>query len=236
MPQEGKISFLGLATWNSNLFADMNWPDPFLPTTVDDEEVDPVLSKEAFLDELYSQTAELEVIYPRPDFMQRLIGSWSKTRLPVWNELWKTTQYSYNPIENYDRIEDGTDMDTHSGTDTYGNTLARTGTDTVTDTPDLLVSEGAYDENTADPVNGLAPFSHQGGEAVSETEYGSTDTTNGSTIHGHKITTMHDLHVHGNIGTVTTQKMITEQREIVSFNFYEKMIRDFIERFCILVY
>ena len=236
MPQEGKISFLGLATWNSNLFADMNWPDPFLPTTVDDEEVDPVLSKEAFLDELYSQTAELEVIYPRPDFMQRLIGSWSKTRLPVWNELWKTTQYSYNPIENYDRIEDGTDMDTHSGTDTYGNTLARTGTDTVTDTPDLLVSEGAYDANTADPVNGLAPFSHQGGEAVSETEYGSTDTTNGSTIHGHKITTKHDLHVHGNIGTVTTQKMITEQREIVSFNFYEKMIRDFIERFCILVY
>ena len=220
MPQEAKISFLGLATWNSNLFADMSWPDPFLPTEVDGEEVDPVLSKEAFLDELYAQTAELDVIYPRPDFMQRMIGSWSKTRLPVWNELWKTTQYTYNPIENYDRIEDGTD--------TFDNTLERTGTDTTTDTPDLLISEGAYNASTADPVNGLTPTSHQGGENVSEIEYGSTHTTSGSTDH--------DLHVHGNIGTVTTQKMINEQREVVSFNFYDKMIRDFMERFCLLVY
>lgn len=236
MPQQAKISFLGLANWASDLFDLMNWPDPFLPTTVDNVEVDPVLDKDAFMDELYAQTAELAVIYTNPVFMKRMIGSWSKTRLPVWNELWATTQYTYNPIENYDRIEDGTDMDTHSGTDTYGNTLARTGTDTVTDTPDLLVSEGAYNASTADPVNGLTPTSHQGGENVSETEYGSTDTNNGSTTHGHKITTKHDLHVHGNIGTVTSQKMISEQREIVSFNFYEKMIRDFMERFCILVY
>ena len=236
MPQEGKISLLGLANWTDDLFSQMHWPDPFLPTTVDDEEVDPVLSTDAFLDELYSQTAELEVIYPNPVFMKRMIGSWSLTRLPVWNELLATTQYTYNPIENYDRTEDGTDKDTHSGTDRYGNTLARTGTDTVTDTPDLLVSEGAYNASTADPVNGLTPTSHQGGENVSETVYGSTDTTNGSTSHGHMITTKHDLHVHGNIGTVTSQKMIQEQREVVSFNFYDKMIRDFVERFCILVY
>ena len=236
MPQEGKISLLGLANWTDDLFSQMHWPDPFLPTLIDDEEVEPVLSTEAFLDELYSRTAELEVIYPNPEFMKRMIGSWSLTRLPVWNELWATTQYTYNPIENYDRIEDGTDRDTHSGTDTYGNVLARTGTDTVTDTPDLLISEGAYDASTADPTNGLAPTSHQGGENVSETEYGSTDTTNGSTIHGHVLTTKHDLHVHGNIGTVTSQKMIQEQREIVSFNFYDKMIRDFMERFLVLVY
>ena len=236
MPQEGKISLLGLANWTNDLFSQMHWPDPFLPTTVDEEEIDPVRSKDAFLDELYSRTAELEVIYPNPEFMKRMIGSWSLTRLPVWNELWSTTQYTYNPIENYDRIEDGTDKDTHSGTDRYGNTLARTGTDTVTDTPDLLVSEGAYNASTADPVNGLTPTSHQGGENVSETEYGSTDTTNGSTSHGHIITTKHDLHVHGNIGVMSTQQMIREQREIVSFNFYDKMIRDFMERFLVLVY
>ena len=252
MPQEGKISLLGLSNWTDDLFSQMHWPDPFLPTTVDDEEVDPVLSQDAFLDELYAQTAELEVIYPNPEFMKRMIGSWSLTRLPVWNELWATTQYEYNPIENYDRTEDGTDKDTHSGsdsdahsgTDTYSSALARTGTDTVTDTPDLLVSEGAYNASTADPTNGLTPTSHQGGENVSETVYGSTNTTNGSTIHGetittthgHILTTKHDLHVHGNIGTVTSQKMIQEQREIVSFNFYDKMIRDFMERFLVLVY
>lgn len=229
MPQELKMSFIGLANWNANLFHDMNWPDAFLGETPD-------LDKDAFLYELYARTAELEVIYPDPNIMQQMISLWSRTRVPVWNHLWDTTQYQYNPIENYDRIEDGTDVDTHSGTDTYGNTLARTGTDTVTDTPDLLVSEAAYNTPTGGETLGLTPTSHQGGENVNETVYGSTDTTNGSTIHGHVITTDHDLHVHGNIGTVTAQSMIQQEREVAQFSLYEVMIRDFMDRFCILVY
>ena len=52
MPQEGKISLLGLANWTDDLFSQMHWPDPFLPTTVNDEEVDPILSTDAFLDEV----------------------------------------------------------------------------------------------------------------------------------------------------------------------------------------
>lgn len=252
MPQQGKISFIGLANWNENLFQDMYWPDPFLPTTVDGEEVDPVLDKQAFLFELLSRTAELEVIYPNPDIMKGMIKFWSKTRLPVWNQLWDTTTYDYNPIENYNRYEEGTDTDTHSGadtethagTDTYRDTLARTGTDTVTDTPDSTTSTGAYDVSTSDPVLGLTPTSHIEGENVTETEYGSTDTRTGSNTLGHTVSTgynselekEHDLHVHGNIGVMSTQQMIKEQRELVTFNFYDVMIRDFIERFCILVY
>ena len=134
----------------------------------------------------------------------------------------------------------------------------------MTDTPDMTTSTGAYNASTSDPTLGLTPTTHQEGENVSETEYGSTETTtgsqtlghtitnahgetithgygeteaeNGSVIHGHKLKQEHDLHVHGNIGVMSTQQMIKEQREIVSFNFYDKMIRDFIERFCILVY
>ena len=232
MAQEGKISFLGLMHWDDQLFSLMNWPDPFIGE--DDE--DPALDKDAFLDELLAQTAEMEVIYPQPVIMKNLIGSWSKTQLPVWNELWATTQYEYNPIDNYNRIEEGKDTDTHSGTDTYGNVLARTGTDTTTDTPDLTQYEAAYDSAASGSDDGLVASTRQGGENVSEIEYGSTDTNNGSTIHGHKIVTDHELNVHGNIGTVTTQKMINEQREVVEFNFYDRMIDDFKKRFCVLVY
>lgn len=252
MPQEGKISFIGLANWNENLFQDMYWPAPFLPTTVDEEEVDPVLDKQAFLFELLSRTAELEVIYPNPDIMKGMIKMWSKTRLPVWNLLWDTTTYDYNPIENYNRYEEGTDTDTHTGadtethagTDSYSDTLARSGTDTVNDTPDSTTSTGAYNASTSDPTLGLTPTSHIEGENVTETVYGSTDTRTGSNTLGHTVSTgynselekEHDLHVHGNIGVMSTQQMIKEQREIVTFNFYDIMIRDFIDRFCILVY
>ena len=55
MAQEGKISLIGLANWNSELFSEMNWPDPFDGDT-------PALDTGDFLYELMMQTAELEVI------------------------------------------------------------------------------------------------------------------------------------------------------------------------------
>ena len=285
MPQTGKISFIGLSNWDDDLFELMCWPDP-----VDGDE--PVLDKQSFLYELLAQTAELEVIYPDPQVMKRMIGVWSNTRFHVWNDLWETTTYEYNPIENYNRVEDGTDTDvhtgtdtngkttthtgqdtdshsgtdteTHSGTDSYGETLTKAGTDTNTTTPLAEHYKAAYDSTAAGDNDGLVKTERDEGETVNETVYGTTDTTNGSTTHGSTIsnthgetithgfgstdtetgsvtfgntmTHSHDLNVHGNIGTVTTQQMIKEQREIVTFNFYDVMIKDFKERFCVLVY
>ena len=301
MPQEGKLSFIGLANWDEDLFEQMCWPDPF-------DGDDPILDKQAFLFELLAETAELSVIYPNPDIMKGMIGFWSKTRCPVWNLLWATTQYEYNPIENYNRIEDGTDTDvhtgtdtdsktishtgqnteshtgqntethsgqdteTHTGTDSYGDTVTKSGTDTNTTTPLEEHYKAAYNSAASGTDDGLVKVARDEGETVNETVYGTTDSTTGSATYGNTVTTghgetvtngfgdtvtrgygttdsesgsvtfgntmthEHDLNVHGNIGTVTTQQMIKEQREIVTFNFYDVMIRDFKERFCIMVY
>lgn len=309
MPQEAKISLIGMVHWNNNLFSEMSWPAPFTGQT-------PIMDQETFLDELLSQTGELELLYTDPVILQHLIGSWSRVRLAVWNHLWETTQYTYNPIENYDRIEDGTDMDTHSGTDTnsnsttrsgtdtdthsgtdtHSNTLSRTGsesdthsgtdrmenthtktgTDTTTTTNKQEQWKAAYDSAAAGDDDGLVKVERNEGSGEQETEYDTSEEDSGSTTHGHvithgfnsgesntgsdvyghqiahgynsgesnqgstvfghKITTKHDLHVHGNIGTVTAQKMITEEREIAMFNLYDMMIQDFKDRFLILVY
>lgn len=309
MPQEAKISLIGMVHWNNNLFSEMSWPTPF-------NGQDPIMDQDTFLDELLSQTGELELQYTDPIILQHLIGSWSRIRLAVWNHLWDTTQYTYNPIENYDRIEDGTDMDTHSGTDTnsnsttrsgtdtdthsgtdtHSNTLSRTGsesdthsgtdrmenthtktgTDTTTTTNKQEQWKAAYDSAAAGDDDGLVKVERNEGSGEQETEYDTSEEDSGSTTHGHvithgfnsgesntgsdvyghqiahgynsgesnqgstvfghKITTKHDLHVHGNIGTVTAQKMITEEREIAMFNLYDMMIQDFKDRFLILVY
>ena len=229
MAQEGKISLIGLANWNEDLFSEMTWPDPF-----DGDE--PALDKGSFLFELMMQTAELEVIYPDPEFMQHAIRVWSSLRVDIWNRLWATTQYEYNPIENYDRTEDGTDTDTHTGTDTNGNTLTHTGTDTVTDETDANHYKAAYDSAAAGENDGLVKATRDDAGNTSTTVYGSTDSNSGTFTHGHKVTRDHDLHVHGNIGTVTVQKMIQEERDISTFSIVDVMIRDFKDRFCILVY
>lgn len=46
----------------------------------------------------------------------------------------------------------------------------------------------------------------------------------------------HEAHIYGNIGVTTTMQMIKEQRDIVQFNVYQKIIDDFKQRFCLLVY
>ena len=285
MAQEGKISFIGLCNWDEDLFERMCWPDPF-------DGDDPVLDQSAFLFELLARTAELEVIYTDPDIMKGMIGVWSTTRCPVWNALWETTTYEYNPIENYNRIEDGTDTDvhtgtdsngrtithtgqntethsgndteTHAGTDSYSDTQTKSGTDTNTTTPLDEKYVAAYDSLGSGDNDGLVKSERREGETVNETVYGTTESNSGSTTLGHTVTTghgesithgygttdtesgsttfgntmthNHDLNVHGNIGVMSTQQMIKEQREIVTYNFYDVMIRDFIERFCILVY
>ena len=104
------------------------------------------------------ETAERELIYPDVTFLKYAIGVWSAKQSPIWEELYKTTQYEYNPIWNVDGtvIEDrdleGTDYltDDHTTTRTHTDTITRTHTDTLTRTHNdtLTTTHGAGSTNT----------------------------------------------------------------------------------------
>ena len=217
MAMEAKMSVLGLLNWDEDLFEDMSWPDAFSPA---EGETEAPLDKVAFLAELAAQTAELEVIYPRPDIMKNIIRVWSKTRVGIWNQLWDTTQYEYNPIENYDRSE--------TSTDTHNLTYNHNGADTTTDTPHAEHFEAAYDSTAGQDDDGLVKTTRDEGLNTSQIAYNSANTDNGTIGHTSRI--------HGNIGVVSSQQMILQQREVVKFSLYDVMIQDFKDRFCILVY
>lgn len=119
--------------------------------------------KETIIDNLLMETAEREIIYPDAPFMKSAIGSWSKKQLHVWEELYKTTQYVYNPIWNKDgtRVEErelaGTDYrtDDHDTTRTHLDTVTRTHTDTLTRThTDTMTTTHGLTVTTDDSVYG----------------------------------------------------------------------------------
>lgn len=62
---------------------------------------------------------------------------------------------------------------------------------------------------------------------------GETTTTNSQTG---TITREYTHTASGNVGTLTTQAMIKEEREIATFDIVQFMIEDFKERFCLLIY
>ena len=65
---------------------------------------------------------EFGVLYPDPVLFMDQIAWWSMGKLPVWQRTLNALELDYNPIENYDRMENWVDTDTGTIKDSGKNT------------------------------------------------------------------------------------------------------------------
>lgn len=179
------LSPLGLYNWDETLFDLMQIPS--------------ALDKTTLVQNILAETAELEVLYPNPVVMKNLLGVWSVKQLDVWNRLYATTQYDYNPIENYNRYEtgsdDGTGSTSHAGSD--GRTVASTHGGRDTESLTSQTTEGGEDVVSANRTqghwiagfdstpsgtedDGLVKQSRDQDYADTTTDYGKTEQGTGS--------------------------------------------------------
>lgn len=215
-----RMSIVGLYNYNSGLFSDMVFPEEF----TQDE-------KQTVVYNILTECAELECLFANADFMQHQIELWSKINIPEWQRIYTASLLEYNPIENYNRTELETiaddHSDTHSGTDTSSssNTQTNSGTDTSTGYITAYDSGNLYAHDKADLLHG---------HTVS-------DIGSGSLVHGEKIVHDGDItrnnHTSGNIGTMTSQQMLTQEVDIAAkLNVMKMIVDSFKNRFCLLVY
>lgn len=71
-------------------------------TVLDGLKVPEGLERETVINNILIECAELEILFPDADFMKEAVRQWSEMCLPVWQHLYDTTQYEYNPIWNKD--------------------------------------------------------------------------------------------------------------------------------------
>lgn len=236
MAVSATLSIMALYRYDSTLFDGMQ-----LPEGVD---------KDTLVDNILLDAASLEVLYPDPVFLNRAITVWSRKRLPVWNELQKTLEYEYNPIDNYDRTETVTEGIERSGSGSSSRSGTNTGSgNSKTDTENSSSSSGtntgtasntAYNSDSfADTAKNVTSGSSTGSnEGSSTTTSSSSETisetgeTESSSSEDRTMTTR----TRGNIGVTTTQQMIMAQREVVSFNLLDVIEDEFIAKFCLAVY
>lgn len=230
MGRTANLSPMGLFNWDNTVFDLMQIPSQ--------------LDRNTLINNILAETAELAVLYPNPTVFKSLLGVWSATQIDVWNRLYATTQYEYNPIENYNRYEEGSDSGsdstTHSGSDTSETDITHGGEDVDTGVRDADHFIAGYNNQPAQDSDGLAKRSRDAETAENRHDYGETINTEGTINYGKTIesenSNEHTLHAHGNIGVTTTQKLIREQREVDKFNLYDIITDEFKMRFCILVY
>lgn len=218
------ISLLGLMQVHRDVLDDL-----MLPAALD---------RETLIDNLLLETAELELLYSRPETLKTMIAVWSKKQLPIWNKLEETLHFDYNPIHNYDRTETHSDLETRdlAGTNdrTYSSRQNRDNTTNVTQDEDSTLSKAAYDSGAMVDAEGTTDSRRSNqvdDETVTRADTDNTDSTDTGTV-------KHDFEMRafGNIGVTTTQQMIEQEREIRKFSIYDYIISEFKNRFCILVY
>lgn len=60
------------------------------------------MEKTVFIDNLLMETAELDTLYTDPAYFKYAVTQWAKKEFPVWQSLYETLFYKYNPIWNKD--------------------------------------------------------------------------------------------------------------------------------------
>lgn len=217
-----------------DLIAAYNYDNTILDLLVLPEALD----RDALVDNLLMETAEREIIYSNLGFLKQAIGSWSKKNLSVWEELYKTQHYEYNPIWNKD------------GTITELETRDLKGSDHTTDNTDRI--DNLQDKETRDlkddTLESVYGFNSSSDAPANKVEAGYTGTdTNDHTGRQdidrtfNKATTdtgtvKHERTEQGNIGLTSTQDLIKQQQELVKFNLMDYIIEDFSKKFCLGVY
>lgn len=193
-------------------------------TFVDDNVVnDFILKRFAFYEFLYADKTANRFV------LEDCINTWSD----YFNQLYVTTKFEYNPIENYNMTESSTESKEKNETSVesiqYGGSDNTNTSENANDTINVV-----YGVNGINTVNDMPQVNNvlqgQKTENASENgvettvEYGQTKrgdiTNNGNEKFAHELSRK------GNIGVTTTQTMIKQERSLII-----NIVSDYVDKF-----
>lgn len=217
------------------------------------------INKDEFISNLFHRAGELPVLYADPYVLQFYIGVWGTKINPAIERIFAALEAEYNPIHNYDRMEDESTTGARSSTedtresDAGSTSRTRSGEDsgsstgsTRTDGSTVNEQENtAYDADTykavqrdTSTVGDSQSTVSSSANRQSETEEGAdsrsrSENRQASETHGDART----LHAYGNIGVTTAAEMITQEMILrQKYNIYDVLAEMFMTEFCIPVY
>ena len=196
------------------------------------------IDRQLALDTIYQRCGLTPLYHPDPAWLKFYVGRWCSKNAKTWEELYKTTIQDYDPIYNYDRTEETTDIrsgkrslseDTSSNTKQNGKTnVDGTSSDTSEHTMSADNSD-SYEPDYKDTASRKDTQKSKSSNRVDVTGDRAVDETTGETY-------SHKLRAYGNIGVTTTQEMLEAQRKVVRYNVYNEIADSFKEEFCLYIY
>lgn len=226
----GRLTLNGMYQYEPTLFEGM-----ILPTGYDTD---------ALFSEIMQRCGQLYPYHQVPDVLKANIRLWFSRNFLNFDRTMEALTAEYDPIENYNRIEQNTrtpnltDKSTLSGKDTTDRDydhLKEKVSYKGSDTRETEVS--AFDSSAYQPSEKVTD-SRTNREDEKDTDGKYTDTTNFGKVDTltHTGTESYRSNIHGNIGVTTSQQMIESELELRRFDVYTDIAARFEREFIVQVY
>lgn len=206
------LSIVGLLQYgqmkNEDLFKELKTPDG--------------IDKETLKDNIIMECGKMELLYPDFEFMQFMIGVWSRKNQWTMEKWASILKAEYNPLHNYDRYEEWTDDGSRDASGTGSGTVDQD----QTGKNDTLNQVNAYNSDTFRDETHSVVDSEGSSDTHSTSKYKDTSTDKKE----------HSGHVWGNIGVTTSMELLESQAELGRFNVYDQITALFKSEFCLLIY
>lgn len=191
-----KVTIVGLYNYDERLFDNLQLPA--------------AISKTGLIYNILERCGDFPLLYPDWTFMQLMIGVWSTNCRGVIEKLLATTQFEYNPINNYDRKSAIIRQRTASST------------------------TGSESNRKSENIGAQTSFNSDSFKNTDKSN-GSDESTDSATSNGNEDEQVVEITA-GNIGVTSTQELIEQERKVARFNIYDVITEDFKNRFCIEIY
>ena len=176
------------------------------------------VDRDTLVNQILFEGCTLFPIYQDPKLFKSMAEHYFRMREQIHAELFKTLAYDYEPLENYDRVEDRS----HNASGTEGINRDRNTNSTSSGNTEQQVS--AYNESDYQPQS----------KSISDATQGMDE---GETIdREHADQGTEHVRIHGNVGVTTSQQMLEAQRNVVKFSLYEFIASHFLKNFMIGIY
>lgn len=220
-----EMTLIGIYNYDHELFDKMEMPAG--------------IQKDLVIDAILMNGGEYEVLYPNPDLLKELIGSWSRQWSNVFTNWNKVTNdmNGVAPLENYDRFEDWTDnrntqnssTDTRHSNDEFSGNNSSSSNESGSNTNQISADDASnfVNRDKTDNTNN---------QTMSGNSHNSTiSNSNGSNSFNETDNSIHSGHIHGNIGVTTAAQMFQSFYDVMKTygNIYESISYIFLQNFTI---
>ena len=147
---------------------------------------------------------------------------------PNWVHLWSVTDVSYTPINNYDMQE----VRTKRSADSSSVTTGTQGQEEISHgrTTDNMDYKYGINTDTDDPKPSDKYYSEEGGKTTTDSTSAGMRNRVGANEE------VESTRRSGNIGVTTTQNMITEERKLWLWNYFDQVFGDLDRELSLFVY